>query len=177
MTAYAIEGNKRTLNRIKNAIEHHETRENSSEQWEGNVLDALGIKFSNDRYMRGFIYESPSLENGVLRFNAEEAWGRTDFADMLTKKFPSLTVYWTAEEPGMEIYATNDADGRYFPERYYVDTCVNGAYESNYFTDEQSVYEWLTEIANCKDASDVESFNASVTNDDDYIYVHEFEIV
>jgi hypothetical protein len=30
--------------------------------------------------------------------------------------YPSLRIYYKAEEPGCEIYVKNDAEGKYFPE-------------------------------------------------------------
>jgi hypothetical protein len=30
--------------------------------------------------------------------------------------FPSLRIYYKAEEPGCEVYLKNDAEGKYFPE-------------------------------------------------------------
>ena len=189
MTAYTIEGNKRTLNRIKNAIERclsgeFPKEENSAYNWEGNVLNALGIKFKKrngeHKYcVRGFLYEKPILDDCVLKLNAEEAWSRTDFAELLKRKFPSITVYWVAEESGCDIFQTNDTEGKYYDEKYWVDACVNGNYMSEYFQTEESAYDWICRISGCKNESDVEAFNdrCAEEDSDDYIYVHEFEVV
>lgn len=37
---------------------------------------------------------------------------------------PLINIYYQAEEPGMELYATNDYDNRYYPEKYIVDLCI-----------------------------------------------------
>lgn len=180
IVSYVFEGNKKTLKRISDLIEKAvnktiPARDNSSHTWQGNVLYELGASFNSTDYIRGFFCAEASFENGALRFDCEEKWHRGDFAEILCKKFPSLSVYWIAEEGGCEIYETNDAEGKYFAERYYVDTCINGEYESEYFTDEEGVYKWLTEHANCKNMEDVEAFNEAATLDD-FIYIHEFEI-
>ena len=35
---------------------------------------------------------------------------------MLKEAYPTLRIYYKAEEPGCEIYLKNDAEGKYFPE-------------------------------------------------------------
>ena len=182
MVSYAIEGDRRTLKRISEAIKGAlkgtiPVSEDSSNNWQGNALTALKIKMRKHDDIRGFFYEEPKLDGNVLKVNCEEKWHRGDFAELLARKFPSLSVYWIAEECGCEIYETNDADGKYFAERYWVDTCVNGDYDSEYFETEEAVWEYLTKRAGCKNAEDVEAFNDAVTNGEDFIYVHEFEIV
>lgn len=182
MVSYAIEGNRRTLKRISEKINGAmkgtiPEKEGSSNNWQGNVLTALNIQMRPRDDIRGFFYEEPKLEGGVLKFNCEEKWHRGEFAELLERKFPSLSVYWIAEESGCGIYETNDADGKYFAERYWVDTCVDGGYDSEYFETEEAVWEYLTNRAGCKNAEDVEAFNDAVTNGEDFIYIHEFEIV
>ena len=47
----------------------------------------------------------------------------------------------------MALYYTNDDEGRYFPDRFVVEVCISKKeYYTEYFTDLQSVYEWLEEI-------------------------------
>ena len=114
--AYAIEGPEKTLEKIEQAILQHEVKENSSDTWEGNVLYALGAKWTEREhgvgdYMRGFINDEPWWFNDTtLRFSAEEAWGLTDFAEVLMRNFDDINVFWIVEEPGMVIYETNDGN-------------------------------------------------------------------
>lgn len=187
-TSYVIEGNPETLEKIHDAILHHKVQEGSNSNWEGNVLIALGIdkELLADRangYIRGFIQGDSWFDGNTLKFDAEEAWGVTDFDDYLAELFDDIRIYWISEEPGMRIYQTNDADGKYFPDRFYVDTCIDGEYESEYFKTKQAAYDWLAEITDGRVSSeeDAESFNAdyedSDASDENYIYVHEFEIV
>ena len=192
-TSYAIEGPKETLQRIYNAIQHHPVEEDSSDAWEGNVLAALGIEWERRElnsetlkpsgyYMRGFISDDPWWDdNESLRFDAEEAWGVTDFYVVLEKNLPDIKVFYVVEEPGEGIYATNDKEGKYFPDRYYVDTCINDNYQSEYFIEEKRVYEWLSYLTygKVRTPEDVDSFNDKADEEisDDFIYVHEFKIV
>lgn len=198
--SYAIEGPEETLQLIYRAIKEHSTQEGSSDNWEGNILNELGIEWekrevheegntitSSGLYMRGFISDIECIEYdehaNALRFDAEEAWGITDFRAALKSKFPDITVYWIVEEPGMEIYATNDKEGEYFPERYWVDTAIDDVYNSEYFEDEEGVYEWLNKLTNgkIKSEEDVEKFNTTHEESGDdcenFVYIHEFDIV
>ena len=191
-TSYAIEGPEETLQKIKWAIENPDVEQGSDESWEGNVLRALGITWEPRKpdgtglYMRGFI--RPDVEpwyhdDGALRFEAEEAWGATDFNEALEKAFPNIKVFYSVEECGEEIYATNDKEGKYFKDRFYVDTAIDNNYESDYFTYESSVYKWLHNLTggkiNCM--ADVEKFNKqhedAVDDDENFIHIYKFELI
>lgn len=184
-TSYAIEGPKEDLQKIEQAILNHDIKEGSDASWEGNILNALGIEWPENFYMRGFTSTNPwwDCQDTVLRFDAEEAWGATDFNEALEMGFPDIKVYYSTEEPGCAVFATNDREGKYFFDRYSVDTCIEGEYYSDYFTEEESVYKWLSEITKGKVSSkeDVETFNESWENSEDeennWIHIEEFEIV
>lgn len=187
-TSYAVEGPKETLQKIEQAILHHPVVENSSGDWEGNVLEALDIKWvsrdqdrENGLYMRGFIHEKPWwIDDNVLRFCANEAWNVTDFDKALLSAFPDIKVYWATEEEGMGIYATNDKEGKYFSDRFYVDTCINGDYQSEYFNTKETAFAWISKLTEgkVKTEEEVEAFNDDVDRDpDDFIYVHEYRII
>jgi hypothetical protein len=80
------------------------------------------------------------------------------------------------------VFCTNDREGKYFPERYWVDTAIDGIYNSEYFETEEQVYKWLDKLTygKVKCEEDVEKFNAdyedSGTDDKNFIYIHEFKI-
>ena len=186
MTSYTIVGKAGDVERINNALENHPVKEKSAENWQGNILNALGVSYDalENRSLRGFLYEHDYIGeigdgDAQLKMLFEEAWCRTEFAEVLSELFPDISIYWQAEEPGCNIYQTNDSAGGFYPERYYVDTCIDGNYESEYFTTEEEAYEWLSQISDCKCAADVEAFNDNreKADSDDFIYVHEYEIV
>ena len=187
-TAYAVEGPKETLLKIEDAILHPILQEDDGEGWEGGVLKALGIEWESKKpdgtglYMRGFINESPELcEDGTLRFGAEEAWGATDFNVALEGAFPDIKVYYCVEEPNEEIYATNDKEGKYFPYRFYVDTCMDGNYAMDEFKYKSDVFKWLYDLTNGRINTEkkVEKFNDDADEEcsDDFIHIYEYEIV
>lgn len=187
-TDYVIEGPHEILEKIHEAILYPEVEEEASVEWEGNVLNTLGISWdrldpnNEDKpydYMRGFIGGITKFNRNTLKFYAEEAWGVTDFNLVLEKNFPDIKVYFNGEEPDMEVYLTNDKEDKYFPDRYFVDTCINEVYNSEYFKTKDKAYKWLSKISNNKVTNEeqVEAFNKDPLNEDDFIYVHEFAIV
>lgn len=187
-TVYVIEGPHETLQKIEQAILHHDIQENSSEYWEGNTLHALGITWDkrpngDSYYMRGFIRECPYWDGNALKFYAEEAWGLTDFSELLETHFPDIKVYWMVEESGNCLYGTNDREGKYFPERYYVDTCIDGNYDSEYFKYKSDAFKWLHNLTNGQVNTDesLEKFNdehEKAQDDlDNFICIYEFKVL
>ena len=180
--AYAIEGPQKDLEKILGAI--CLAVHGDSKHWEEyKTCINLGFPESQLRNYRlgGEISEEPTLKDGVLRFYAEERWGLQDFEELLRKKFPDITVYWVVEEPGCEVYCTNDKEGKYFPERYWVDTAQDDIYNSEYFITEEAMYKWLNEKYGVKLEEEVEAWNAdyedSATEDENFINIHKFAII
>ena len=179
--AYAIEGSKISLVGILGAIclaiyDNHN-------HWE-EYQTCINLGFTDDelenKRLGGEISEKPTLDNGVLRFYAEEKWGLQDFEELLRQKFSDIKVYWIVEESGCEVYCTNDKEGKYFPERYWVDTSQDNIYESEHFETEEQMYKWLNEKYGVKSEEEVKAWNAnykdSGTDDENFIYIHKFDI-
>ena len=56
-------------------------------------------------------------EGDILRMTFETAWTPCYEVTILLKAvYPSLRIFYKAEEPGCEVYLKNDAEGKYFPE-------------------------------------------------------------
>ena len=181
--AYAIEGPQKNLEEILGAICLAMT---DKKHWtEYIACEHLGFSEQelDGKRLGGEIDEDPTLENGVLRFWAEERWGLQDFEELLRQKFPDIKVYWIVEESGCEVYCTNDKEGKYFSTRYWVDTAQDDIYQSEYFKTEEAMYKWLSKITNgrVKSAEDVEEFNSDYEDaceeDENFICIHEFEVV
>jgi hypothetical protein len=115
-------------------------------------------------------------------FYGEERWGLQDFEELLRQKFPDIKVYWQVEESGCDVYCSNDKEGKYFPDRFYADICVDGDYYSEYFVSEDSLFKWLSNITHREINSfdDVEEFNSdyegSCEDDENFINVHIFDV-
>lgn len=181
--SYAIEGSEESLKKINEAIVVAVNSDDKRYELY-QAAEYLKLPITDNTRLGGEISEEPTWDKntGALRFWSEERWGLQDFNELLEKQFPDIKVYWIVEEQGFEIYCTNDREGKYFPERYWVDTAQDGIYKSEYFETEEQVYKWLSEITNgrVKCEEDVEKFNAdyedSGTDDENFIYIHEFEI-
>ena len=85
------------------------------------------------------------------------------------------------EEPGCEVFCTNDSVGRFFPERYLLDG--NEVFE--YFETIDQVVAWLKKNKDI-DITDtdkidkiLDSYNEEHEDDDDdeYLYFHEFKVI
>lgn len=181
--SYAIEGPEESLEKIEEAlISAVNSDDKRYEMYQ--AAEYLKLPIKNDTRLGGEISEEPTRDDntGALKFWSEERWGLQDFAELLEKQFPDIKVYWIVEESGCEVYCTNDKEGKYFPERYWVDTAIDDIYNSEYFKTEEQLYKWLDKITcgrvKCKE--DVEEFNAdyedSGTDDENFIYIHKFEI-
>lgn len=182
--AYAIEGSRESLKKIHEAmIPGMEEDKRHWSEWAACRKLGFTEEELEDKKLGGEIYEDATLEDGVLRFWAEERWGLQDFEELLTQKFPDIKVYWIVEESGCEVYCTNDKEGKYFPERYWVDTAQDDQYQSEYFQTEEAMYKWLSEITNgrVKCAEDVEKFNSYyedlAADDENFINIHRFDVI
>lgn len=177
--SYRIEGPKEILEVIQQAIIKAMEDKKHWTEWVACELLDIPIEEGKSR-LGGLIEEEPSLGENVLEFYAEERWGLQDFEELLRQKFPEIKVYWVVEESGMEIYCTNDAEGKYFPERYWVDTAQDDIYDSEYFSTEEAMYKWLNEKYGVKSKEEVEAWNADyeATGDEceNFIYIHEFDV-
>ena len=180
--SYAIEGLQKDLEQIQQAINKAIPDKEHWSEWK--ACEYLDIPITDDKCrLGGEISEEPTIKDGVMRFWAEERWGLQDFEELLRQKFPDIKVYWVVEESGCEVYCTNDKEGKYFPERYWVDTAQDDIYQSEYFITEEAMYKWLSEITNgrVKSAEDVEAFNSDYEDaceeDENFINIHEYAIV
>ena len=179
--SYAIEGSKESLKKIAEAIiTAVHSNDNRYEMYQ--AAEYLKLPDIENSRLGGEISEEPTRDEntGALRFSSEERWGLQDFAELLEKQFPDIKVYWIVEECGCEVFCTNDREGKYFPERYWVDTAQDDIYQSEYFTTEEAMYRWLNEKYGVKSEEEVEAWNADyeATGDDyeNFIYIHKFEI-
>ena len=179
--AYAIEGSEKSLTKILGAICLAIA---SEETFYEEYLACKNLGYTEEelegKRLGGEISEEPTIKDGVLKFRAEERWGLQDFEQLLRQKFPNIKVYWQVEECGCEVYCTNDKEGKYFPERYWVDTAQDDIYYSEYFSTEEAMYKWLNEKYGVKSEEEVEAWNADyeATGDEceNFIYIHKFEI-
>lgn len=108
-TNYVIEGKKEELDALYQKMK--ELRGQSL----GQLVEALG-KDPNEVMCRSGWTEL-EREGDILRMTFETAWTPCyEVTPLMKAVYPSLRIYYKAEEPGCEVYLKNDGDGKYFPE-------------------------------------------------------------
>lgn len=130
----------RALHKILKYIDRRKTtivRNGFGKWWLGNLVTKLGGKWE-DYCCRGEI-TGYSFDGDVLEITQYTAWCEQEgVRRIIQEKFPSIKVYYREEEPGCEVYYTNDTTGDYFPETYFLDSY-----------DEQLYFETIDEAAEC----------------------------
>ena len=188
--SYVIEGPKNILDKIERASiislstpypwEYRHTIDiTADEGWEGNILKLLNIQWKPRQYVRGFISTTPQRDaDNVLTLEAQEAWGLTDFRKILTREYPDIKIYYVIEDLEDEIFCTNDKEGKYFIDRYFIDACYEGSYLWEYFQEEEKAYTYLKSHTDgrikCKE--DIDKYNEECENTDNYIHLYKFDV-
>ncbi len=130
--------------------------------WFGNLVTLLGGDW-NTIYCRGE-YEDLQIDSddGAVRFTAMSAWGEpNEVIKFLQEKYPALTFYYQAEEPGNGHFVTNDASGEYFPERYYF-SCPDDC--EPFFYEEEEIDGFLRDVGKfvCKEIHTIEEAQTAI---------------
>lgn len=174
---YTIRGEENELQEIYDAL--LKMKESEHPDWVGSVLTGLGFdrKSLEDYQLRAFVQDF-SLEDGQLVITTEEAWCMTHFPNLLLEVFPNLDILYIEEEPGCEIYETNDAEGNTYPERAKVDCYLNDKDISEYFESLEDAIKFAQEITG-KDFTTPEEFKKWSNDElpiDYYCYVNVFKV-
>ncbi|MBQ5461844.1 MAG: hypothetical protein IIT55_08400, partial [Bacteroidaceae bacterium] len=147
--------------------------------WIGNIIDALGEDWEKLR-CRGEII-GYHIKNNLLTIYQSTAWCEQEgFRECIEKKFPSIKVYYREEEPGCDVYYTNDAYRNYFPERYL----LNNNDEPLYFNTIEEAAEYVSGIVNQKVEANMTAIEKALDNfeeenedDDVYFSFHQIQVV
>ena len=88
--------------------------------WLGELVNMLGCDWEKFA-CRGEVIDF-DMDDTTLRIIQGTAWCEQEgVRQAIERRFPSIKVYFRDEEPGMGIFCTNDAEGLYFSEKYFVD--------------------------------------------------------
>jgi hypothetical protein len=120
-TNYVIEGEKKELDALYETMKKLQEMEqplvenNLGPTWLGCLVKALG-KNPEDVLCRGQWIELEQQDDKLL-MTFETAWTPCyEVTQLMKENFPSLRIFYKAEEPGCAVYLKNDAEGKYFPE-------------------------------------------------------------
>lgn len=166
---YAVTGPDEVLDKIETACELEIDR------WIYYIVQDINPKYTEEYirdhklHIRGYVIDTERSKE-TLCITTEEAWGLSDFADILQANFPDIEIYWIVEEPGCGIYVTNDDGGRYFPERYRLEWSEDegDSFDVEYFTTYDDLWKFLREKLNIQNKNELQ--------DNDYVWVSKFEV-
>ena len=120
-TNYVIEGEKKELDALYQTVKELQEMEQPAVEndfgpaWLGCLVKALG-KDPNEVMCRGGWTELERVDD-TLRMTFETAWTPCyEVTQLMKSVYPSLCIFYKAEEPGNGVYLKNDAEGKYFPE-------------------------------------------------------------
>ena len=117
ITNYVIEGEKKELDAVYETMKKLQDSGASVEYATGLglLVEALG-KAPDEVMCRGGWTELERKDD-TLRITFETAWTPCyEVTDLMKAIYPSLRIFYKAEEPDAGIYLKNDAEGKYFPE-------------------------------------------------------------
>ena len=142
--------------------------------WLGCLVKILGGDVEKV-YCRGDITEfSYNEEDDVLTIDTQTAWAEMEeVRHFIENVYPGLKIYYYEEEPGMEIYQTNDKHGHFFPERFILDDFEGDGPE--YYNDTDSLLTAASEIFG-KELKTMADLNEIVENSDGYS-LHDIQVV
>ena len=121
ITNYVIEGEQKELDALYQTMKELQEMEQPAVEntfgntWLGCLVKALG-KNPEEVECQG-VWTDLECQGDTLRVTFETAWTPCyEVTTLLKEKYPSLSIFYKAEEPGCDIYLKNDAEGKYFPE-------------------------------------------------------------
>lgn len=133
--------------------------------WMGCLVNLLGGDWDKV-YCRGEIIDY-NLADDHVSIERETAWDEMpEFRHFLEQQYPGSKIYYCVEECGNEVYATNDAEGEYFKDRY----CLDSYDGLEYFETIEEAAKYIGEII----GKDLEPDFAEIENAiDDYMEEHD----
>ncbi len=184
--SYVIEGDAKEIKQLYELMEglqglkEPSVKNDFGTTWLGCLVDALGYDW-NDVRCRGY-WSNLETDGCLLKLTTETAWGPcNETFELICKKFPTLRYYYQSEESGMSEYWTNDAEGKYFTDKYIADLCTpDDTWHKEYFSGKEELFRWFKEIS----GHSVDSIQAILEigekwedeNADSFCNIHEYAI-
>ena len=185
LTYYVIEGEKeevkdlyKKLNRLLE-MEKSLLENGFGKGWLGNIVGLFGGDTKKTPCRGDFSNLDIDANGTLLYLNTETSWvDMPEVFDLVMSKYKTLSYYFRAEECGVAYHATNDVEGKYFSERYVVETSLSC----------MRIFENVEEICNCFEeltsvtVSNIEELGVEADkfneNDrGDFFCFHEIEVV
>lgn len=171
LTEYVAVGVKEQLSRL------HDTMVSLPSNEIGTLADTInGNRVEFD--CRGLLLDFSFINDG-LYFSTETPWDEPYLLrHLIEEKFPGLKLYYSCEETMCGIFTTNDAEWRYFPERYYL--WVEGG-ESTYINTLEELIEEVHRITGAEGLDSLVSCENALEDyceDNDLLFnIAEYEVL
>lgn len=134
-TEYIVTGPKEQLERLFNIMNNLENMPDPGlidndfgSSWLGNLVMALGKDPDTIGRCRGTWYGLELKEDRLIFWTCTAWCEADDTRHLLESCFPNLTFYFMSEELGCDYWATNDINGKFFQDRYYLYTHEDGSF-------------------------------------------------
>lgn len=118
------------------------TFEEVTKEMEGASYETRGWVYSE----ASIIYEEATKKRPeCIKIEYESKWSPCDeFWDFGLEPYKSLHEATIGEEPGCEVYINTDTTGKFFPERYIIDMCLEGIskYDDKYHVPDEYYIEY-----------------------------------
>lgn len=191
-TDYTFFGHKENVKRLyddlKRTVDIDRTKERKpftflgNSYWLGYIQKNILPDIKEELPARGEIsYIDEDIDchdNGMatLKLSTETAWvACSELMDMIAEKY-GLQLFYYSEEPGCEIFETNDTDGRFYSFRYVVDSENGGVEYYDTFEEVADAIESMTGIR-LNDISEVDDKLSAFNDDDTYLIINEISVV
>lgn len=147
--------------------------------WMGCLVNLLGGDWDKV-YCRGEIIDY-NLTDDHMSIECETAWGEMEeFRHFIEQQYPDSKIFYQVEESGNCVYATNDADGVYFPDRY----CLDFYDGLEYFETIEEAAKFIGEITGKDLKPDIKEIENTIdrymeehnNSDESWMSFHEFEV-
>ena len=132
-------------------------------------------------YCRGEIIDY-NLTPDHVSLSCETAWDEMpEFRHFLEQQYPGSKIYYQVEECGNCVYATNDAEGEYFKDRY----CLDSYDGLEYFETIEEAAEYIGERIGKELKPDLTEIEKEIddymeehgNSDESWMSFHRFEVV
>lgn len=132
-TTYRVAGDSKGNDQLYRVLKEMESRESPKidngygPMWLGELVNELGGDWETI-CCQGVIEDFEKESDSTLRINMSCAWCEQSETRHFLDATLTLKTYYVNEEPGTEIYETNDTTGKYFPDRYLLDNELEPLY-------------------------------------------------
>lgn len=182
-TTYKCVGDPKEVRELHEVLERMNNRKEPihpngfGNLWLGELVIELGFDCEKYRCRGEITYYD--YDEGMLTICQMTAWCEQEgVREAIQTKFPSIKVYYMEEEPGCDVFYTNDLSGDFFPEKYLLDG--ENVYE--YFETLEDVCEYVNNkfgLTTTPVLQDIEMQIEAYQEDNniDYLNLHEFKYV